>query len=140
MKTNKIGLAIIAASLFVSCSAFNGSVPDGLNGTKWNLLFIRKSTPIPGRDITIEFADGQVRGSSGCNSYFGEYEVRGSEISLGQLAATEMACLDPEGIMEQEQEYLVFLSEVVAFSVEEDQLVLKKAHQDQLTFTKAVGN
>jgi len=121
-----------------SCSVFGGTPPDELDGTKWDLLFIRKSAPISNRKITLQFEDGQVRGSSGCNTYFGEYQLKGNDISFGQLASTEMACLDPDGIMEQEQDYLSFLSEVVAYSVESDQLILKKAGQDQLIFVRAV--
>ncbi|MCD4671267.1 MAG: META domain-containing protein [Anaerolineaceae bacterium] len=102
------------------------------------MLYIRKSVPLEGNTFTIEFENGEVHGHSGCNSYFGEYKVKGNEISFGMLAATEMACMDPEGIMQQEQEYLAFLSEVVSFSVEGEQLILKKEAQDQLTFQKAM--
>jgi heat shock protein HslJ len=117
-----------------SCTTSEISSVDKLDGTKWKLLYIRKSTPLPDRDITIEFEDGQVRGSSGCNTYFGSYKLKGTGISFSQLASTEMACMDPEGIMQQEQEYFAFLSEVVSFLLEGDQLILKKAAQDQLTF------
>ncbi len=119
-----------------SCSTFNSPPVDDLEGTRWNLLFIRKSVPIPNNIISIEFNNGEVGGTTGCNSYFGEYKTQGNEISFAQIAATEMACLDPEGIMEQEQDYMTFLSEVVAYSIESDRLILKKAHQDQLTFEK----
>jgi len=125
--------ALILTLLAAACSALPDSANE-LDGTKWELVFIRKSTPMEGSTITIEFENGEVRGRSGCNSYFGEYTVKGNEISFGMLAATEMACMDPEGVMQQEQEYLAFLSEVVTFSVEGEQLILKKEVQDQLTF------
>lgn len=134
---NGFALLMTFSLIVVSCSVFSGTAPDKLDGTKWILLFIRKSTPISGRNITIQFEGGQVRGSSGCNTYFGEYKSKGAEISFSQLAATEMACLDPQGIMEQEQDYLAFLSEVVAYSIEGDRLILKKSGQDQLTFLRA---
>ena len=130
---------LITFSLMVaSCSVFGAPQVDELDGTKWDLLFIRKSAPISNRNITIQFEDGQVRGSSGCNTYFGEYQLKGSDISFGQLASTEMACMDPGGIMEQEQDYLAFLSEVVSYDVESDQLILKKAVRDQLTFIRVL--
>jgi heat shock protein HslJ len=129
-----IVLCMLFTTMVSSCSFVEISTVDELNGTKWKLLYIRKSKPIPGRDITIEFKDGQVHGLSGCNSYFGSYQPNGNEISISQLVSTEMACMDPEGIMQQEQEYLAFLSEVVAFTLEDNQLALKKAIQDQLTF------
>ncbi len=141
MKTkNKLYLLMILIGLFAaSCSALNPAAANEINSTEWQLLYIRKSTPITDRPITISFEDGQVNGSSGCNSYFGEYKINGNEISFGPLASTEMACLDPEGIMDQEYEYLTFLSEVVTYSIEGDQLILKKEGQDQLTFQKPMN-
>ena len=130
---------IFLGMIATSCAALNPAGENKLNGTEWQLIYIRKSAPIAGRAITISFENGQVHGSSGCNSYFGEYKINGNEISFGPLASTEMACMDPEGIMNQEQEYLTFLSEVVTFSVEGDQLFLKKEVQDQLTFQKTMN-
>ena len=135
---NRFVWLITFSLIILSCSVFGGAPPDELDGTKWDLLFIRKSAPISNRNITIQFKGGQVRGSSGCNTYFGEYQIKGNEISFGQLASTEMACMDPGGIMEQEQDYLAFLSEVVSYDVESDQLILKKAVRDQLTFVRVL--
>ena len=138
-KKHKLLLSALIFTLLASaCGILPGSNNE-LDGTKWELLYIRKSTPLGGSMITIEFEDGEVHGRSGCNSYFGEYTVKGNEISFGMLAATEMACMEPEGIMQQEQEYLTFLSEVVTWSVEGEQLILKQEVQDQLTFQKAKG-
>lgn len=138
MKTkNKLLLSmILIALLAASCAALNPAGANELDGTQWELLYIRKSIPLDGSTITIEFENGEVHGRSGCNSYFGEYTVKGNEITYGMLASTEMACMDPEGIMQQEQEYLAFLSEVVTWSIEGEQLILKKEDQDQLTFQK----
>lgn len=73
--------------------------PDNLNAV------------LAGTQITAFFdsAEGQVNGSAGCNSYFGGYGINNSELSILQLANTEMACLDPEGVMDQEQQYLSLL-------------------------------
>lgn len=133
-------LIMIFGLMVASCSAISIAKVDDLERTKWNLLFYHNSKPIPDSIITIEFENGEVRGTSGCNTYFGEYKPKGNEISFGVLAATEMACLNPEGIMEQEQEYLSFLSEIVAYSIEGDRLILKKTLQDQLTFEKSRNN
>jgi len=84
--------------------------------------------------VTIEFENGEVHGSAGCNSYFGSYEVKGNVISFGMLAMTEMACLEPESLMEQEQAYMQLLSEVETFALEGERLMLKKAVQEQFTF------
>ena len=48
-----------------------------------------------GSTITMYFdADGQVSGNGGCNQYSGGYSVDGSNISVGPLRSTMMACPD----------------------------------------------
>jgi heat shock protein HslJ len=74
-----------------------------------------KTRPIPGTTITATFEDGQVRGSAGCNSYFGSYQVNGDKISVGQMGITEMACLEPEGVMDQELMFVGFLGDAKTF-------------------------
>ena len=125
-----VGLAVLISA----CSGIQTS--ELLDGTEWELRNIRKSTPIPGRKITIKFNDGEVSGIAGCNSYFGSVEIKGDAINFGMMASTEMACMEPAGIMDQEQEYLKFLADVVIFEIADDQLILKQAVQDQLTFTR----
>lgn len=122
--------------LMAACKVMPNAVSDPLDGTEWELLYIRKSTPIPGSTLTIAFEDGEVNGAAGCNRYFGNYQISGDRITFGMLAWTEMACMQPEGIMEQEQAYMAFLSEVVRFEIEDGQLVLAKAAQEQLIFEK----
>jgi len=121
---------------FNACTQFGIGDTDALADTEWQLVFIRKTTPIKGTTINISFENDEIRGTSGCNTYFGSYEIEGEKIKFNEIAMTEMACLDPEGVMQQEQEYLNFLSEVVTFSIEGNQLILRKAEQGQLTFEK----
>jgi len=120
--------------LMAACNVMPNAGSDPLDGTEWELLYIRKSTPIHGSTLTIAFKDGEVNGTAGCNRYFGNYQINGDRITFGMLAWTEMACMQPEGIMEQEQAYMAFLSEVVRFKIEDGQLVLAKAAQEQLLF------
>jgi len=121
---------------FNACTQFGIGDTDALADTEWQLVFIRKTTPIKGTTINISFENDEIRGTSGCNTYFGSYEIEGEKIKFNEIAMTEMACLDPEGVMQQEQEYQNFLSEVVTFSIEGNQLILRKAEQGQLTFEK----
>jgi len=79
---------------------------------------------LEGTEITAFFdsAVGQVNGSAGCNSYSGGYEIDDSELSILQLANTEMACLEPEGTMDQEQQYLSLLQAAESYRVEDGAL------------------
>jgi len=104
-----VALALMACSLPAMVSA------DPLEGTSWELTTYRGTRPIEGTTISAQFEEGQLRGSAGCNTYFGSYKISGGTISVGPLAWTEMACLQPEGSMEQEMVYLEFLGEAKSF-------------------------
>jgi len=101
----------------------------GLEDTKWVLQSYGEpgniKDTLAGTEITAEFVSsgGTVRGSAGCNSYFAGYEVEGNQISMpGPIGATEMYCVEPEGIMEQEQEYLEMLQNAETYDIKDDQL------------------
>lgn len=95
---------------------------DPLDGTAWVLVSYDKNQPIEGTTLTVEFAEGRISGSSGCNSYGGEYEVKGDNLTVGEVAWTLMACMDPEGVMEQEQRFMELLVGAETFTVSEDRL------------------
>lgn len=112
----------IVALVLTACSPPAVVSADPLEGTSWELTTYGKTKPIEGTTITAKFEEGQVHGSSGCNTYFGSYEVSGGTISVGQIGMTEMACLEPEGSMEQEMVYLQFLGEAKSFLLTDEGL------------------
>ena len=124
----------ILSGLLTACAGTEAQAADPLDGTAWELAFYRKSAPVPGSTITLSFNDGEISGSAGCNTYGGAYQVDGSEISISQLYFTEMACMDPDGVMEQEQTYLGYLDEAYRFELSGDQLLLYWTPQETLTF------
>lgn len=117
--------------LLTSCSAFPAA-SDSLNGTSWELYAISKHRPIEGSNITIVFEDGQVSGSSGCNSYGGDYKVSGKKIEFGMLMSTLMACDEP--IMDQESDFLQMLGDAHRFELVDDQLQIYWSDHEALTF------
>ncbi len=110
-----------------------------LEGTTWALTaFIEEKTvegmPTPllmaldllaETEITATFEDGTVRGSAGCNTYGTDYALDESSLIFESIAVTEMACVGPAGIMEQEQRYLNFLGDVTAYRIHGNQLWLE---------------
>ncbi|MFC1984562.1 DUF4382 domain-containing protein [Chloroflexota bacterium] len=118
-------------------SGQNGEVEDAiLEDTDWVL----QSYGEPGNlkdiltdtEITAEFVSskGTVEGSAGCNSYSGSYEVEDSQLLIpGPVAATEMYCMEPEGVMEQEQQYLETLQAAESYSVEDRELQINCGDQ-----------
>ena len=79
---------------------------------------------LPGTTINAVFsADGSVSGSSGCNTYSGTYSVSDNNfLTISPLSVTQMACGEPEGVMEQEQAYLNVLQAASGYQVSGGQL------------------
>ena len=83
------------------------------------------NTVLEDTEITIVFisAEGKMEGSAGCNSYFGGYEVNEDKLTIKPpIASTVMACPNPEGVMEQEQQYLKTLQAAESFQLQDGKL------------------
>jgi len=126
-----IGLAACSSSDFM------------LDDTEWFLMsYGEQNDPqviIEDTEVTATFdsAKGEVSGSAGCNVYFARYEVRDNELSIFEIASTEMACLSPEGVMEQEQEFLTILAGAQSSQVNDTTLTIFCSGGQQLYFTTA---
>ena len=100
------------------------AVDQALEGTSWQVMSYNNgkggvTSLIIGTEISANFGeDGQLTGNSGCNSYFAEYETDGDNISIGTAGKTEMACIEPEGLMEQELQYLAALETAATYKIE----------------------
>jgi len=71
--------------------------------------------------------DGHVSGSAGCNNYSGTFTASGSSLRFGPAAATRKMCAQPEGVMEQEQQFLKALETVATIRQEGDRAELRTA-------------
>ncbi len=80
---------------------------------------------IPGTRITASItAYGRIGGSSGCNLYGGSWTSVGDSFTIGQVYSTEMYCMEPEGVMDQESAYFVLLGQVAGYTMSDEKLVL----------------
>ena len=81
---------------------------------------------LEGTEITAIFDKNEnlVHGSSGCNSYGGQYDINKNRITITEVYCTEMACLEPEGIMEQEQQYLGILPASETYEIKNGKLLI----------------
>ena len=86
-----------------------------LEDALWALATLHGTDVISDTEITAEFKDGQIAGSAGCNEYFASYERTEENISFGDAGSTRMMCNEPEGIMDQEGQYLASLATVESF-------------------------
>lgn len=131
----KVSFCLVFFAAVMLLSACNPILSrDPLNGTSWSLSTIDETAALQGTLVTLAFADGQVSGSSGCNSYGGSYKVDGEKITIRSLVSTLMACQDT-GIMEQEQTYMQYLQNAQIYQIDSDQLQITTVDGKALVFT-----
>ena len=134
MKTRSISLASVIGILLIAVTACASSNEDPLNGTTWTLASSDGTPPIAGTTITMIFEDGNIGGSSGCNSYGGTYQLNDKKIQIGEVTSTLMACTEPEDVMEQEGIFLSDLNNAQTFQLIGDQLNITTSQGKNLTF------
>jgi heat shock protein HslJ len=61
-------------------------------------------TPVPDSQPTATFGLRRMSGTTGCNSFNGDYTLNGDAVVIGPLARTQMACPDP--LMAQEDQII----------------------------------
>ncbi len=110
----------------------------------WLLVALYKQAPLENSIVWGEFKDGKVQGSAGCNRYDAAYNAvdggnSSGSLSIGPVASSRMACSEPEGIMEQEAQYLTLLQSAATYEIVDGQLVLRdNTGKKILTFQAAV--
>jgi hypothetical protein len=114
---------------------------DILEGVTWILKGYGKlgnlQEVLDGSEIAIFDRDnGQINGSAGCNNYFGSYQVSDDKLTIMDLANTEMACLEPEGVMEQENQYLGLLRTAVSYLAQDGELHINSGGEILIYVTK----
>ena len=117
MKKPALIIVIISALLLSSCGILGSEVKDRLNGTSWTLVSYGNQTLLVGTAMTANFDSGEISGSASCNHYFGSYQAKSGKIQISGLGWTEMACMDPDGIMTQEQEIMRILMEASSYEI-----------------------
>ena len=125
-KIAKYGLTIILLLVsLMSCS--QGT--DDLADTKWELISLNGKDLLEGTAITLAFTETYLGGQMGCNGYGGSPDS-GKYISKGDgtfqlgdpFAVTVQLCKEPEGIMEQEAEYIQTLIAATQYQVFDNHL------------------
>ena len=113
-----------------------------LERTTWKLTSLATETGmngmLPNTTITAHFFDGNITGSSGCNRYFGSYQLNNTEIKIGGVGSTLMFCTDPDGVMTQETSYLLLILNATSYAISNNELTLSDSlGNPQLVFEPA---
>jgi putative lipoprotein len=130
-----------AAGVPADAETPTASAPADLAGTSWILeSFGAADDPQPVLEdseiITLLFDEqgGTLAGNAGCNQYQGSYEHDDDQLSVGALISTRMACVEPEGVMEQERAYLAALQSAESYQAQDEQLTITYADDSELVF------
>ncbi len=112
----------------------------------WNVTQItaENGTPladVTGADIFVNFTEtNRIFGKSGCNRFFGTYNVTsgnlstGYEINVSSLGSTMMYCVNN---METEQIFLKTLESAKIYTIEEQKLSLSDDEGNSLLFIRS---
>ena len=80
------------------------------------------TAPLSDTEITAQFEGDRLTGSAGCNNYVTSYATSDGTLSFDPIASTRRAC--PSPISDQENQYLMALSNVDTYDREGDRLIL----------------
>lgn len=138
-KTVVIGAIVLAlAVVLVACSGSDETIEpptstENLDGTEWVLTSLNGDSLIEGTHITLNFAEGRIGGFAGCNGYSGEYTAADEGIlTIPEITITEMGCLEPEGVLQQEVAYVEALRVAVAYRLSEEHLEIENASGEMI--------
>jgi heat shock protein HslJ len=102
-----------------------------LSGTAWIVTGYNNGkeavvSVISGSELTASFgADGKLTGSAGCNTYVTTYELQAKRVTIKPAATTRKMCVTPEGIMEQETQFIKALGTAASFNIDGDRLEIR---------------
>jgi putative lipoprotein len=99
---------------------------DRLAGSEWRPVEIAGTATSEDVEVFLQFrAEGAVAGMAGCNRFTGSYTIEDETLEFSPLAATMMACPDPQ--MQVEQFLFAALGQVRGFARNRVDLVLSDA-------------
>ncbi len=140
MKLRYFGLltSLVLLGLLSACGG-GAALPAGdpLSGTAWSLGSVDGAAPLTGTTQTLIFTDGKISGSGGCNSYGGTYSLDGDKIQIKDVFSTLMACMDPQGTMDQEASFFSSLGSAESYQLSKDSLQIRTTDGRTLDFVPA---
>lgn len=94
-----------------------------LTGITWRALTVADEAIPEGSGLIIQFeVDGSIKGHGGCNGFFGSLEQSDSQIKVGPLGSTRMAC--PEPIMNREMAFMNAVQKMTGFRTADNTMSL----------------
>ena len=118
---------LLAALALAACGA-GDTVPGPLDGTRWRLVSFddpENQQPVPEEVlISADFDSGRISGTTTCASYIAEYLTEGSQIEIGEITSTSIACPDEASSIAIQRSYFVVLRSADTFEVVGEELLI----------------
>jgi heat shock protein HslJ len=116
-------LAVAVAAMVAACSgsAAPSSSPASVNGHTYLSTALQGTILVPGTQVRVSFADGQLSANGGCNTMGGTYTIDGDRITTTQTFQTAMGCDEPR---QKQDEWLARFLTDVRFTLAGDTLTL----------------
>lgn len=124
-------VSVAALIILFACQTQNISLFD----TEWKLKTINGkdySSFNPPATLTFTQKESRLSGYTGCNRFFGGFELADDNLNVGQLGATKMFC---ENNMDLESNYLKALEQVKRYRIKGNSLQLLNGATVVLEFT-----
>lgn len=126
-----LGLLLLTTLLLTACGGDDDDDADDLAGVEWRLVAVGSDRAPDDLGATITFAaEGVASGNTGCNGFSGQWQVRGSELTISGLVMTAMACEDP--VMQWEAAFTRVLGDTRSYIIDGNQLTLRDASDSTL--------
>lgn len=122
-------MLIIVGAMFLILIGLTYCEPkkkDILDGSIWRVEELNGQPLIEFSTLTIRFHHQKISGSSECNQFKGNYELKGEQIKFHISERTNDRCMEP-GIMEQEIVFIDTLETLTNFSLTPNRLQLYSA-------------
>jgi putative lipoprotein len=88
----------------------------GISGLQWRPVVLGAERLPDDSGMHVLFAvDGSIKGSGGCNNFFGALEMTDEGLRVGPLGSTRMAC--PQPVMEREVAFMQALQATSRFEI-----------------------
>lgn len=121
--------ALLLATAVIAAGCASGvSLDEPIESHAWRLASIDGQAVPPAADARqnaqLQFdGNGRVTGSGGCNRLTGSYQRSGTQLKIGPVASTRMACIDAAR-GQLEARFIAALEATAQYSVVGGELVL----------------
>ena len=91
-----IGLATLLVGACSDADLVRDAHPSTLQATAWRAVEVNGRATVAGGEPTLAFTSTDIRGTTGCNQFFGTYTYHPSsgDIDINVTAMTAAACAD----------------------------------------------